>query len=615
MVKRGPARSIPVIAIVLLVLSACGQAAVPTATPAAGVAVPLATATPAAQMAAPTPSAAGYVLTDAEIKKIPYTLEKVRELVADNYYLAGMFVGKGEEPRYGGVATITHRMDIPSADPMVTSTISLTGLTNQITSIGNLVRPKFSDSFETELHLAQSYETADDFKTWTFKLRPDIKWHDGVPVTAEDIKFWINLGVFPPAGRKVSSQAASFGNLKEVQVIDGLTVRLILKEPTPFLFETLMGYTNVVSHPRHLAQPQLDKGNLKVNMSDIGWVGLGPFKFDKYDAGSRFRVVRFESYFEKDDQGRSLPYLDAIDFPIIPDPQTGVSAFRAGRVDGTARGSGYHLNPAMVGTIKKDLKAKAWFLRTYYAGAGPVLNATKPPFDDIRLRKAIQLFIDRQEWANYSYGGFAQVHGLMRPGTPWWNPDVTSWPGFNPATKKQDQETALRILKEAGLTGTSFGQVCRDNYLYNCESADSQFQKMGLKSFIDIADTNREVERSQSGQYQAIMAQIGGTGSSFPGKILLSWVTTNPLAAYKTGDTKLDELHKEMSTTMDPVLRRDLTFAAERYILLEKAYAIPGPWEEGVVAYRAHIRGLWIPRDSPLQNNEFNTLWIDPTRR
>ena len=609
MTNRHRSRALPLLIVVLLVMSACGQAAVPTATPSGN--VPVATATTAAPGAvtAAAPVTA-YSITDDIFKSSPYPKDKLKQLLADNFYLAGMQYGKGEDPQYGGTAIFTHRMDIPSSDPMVTSTISLTGLTKQITGTGNLVRPMQQNNFEPEGFIAKSWQPSSDFKEWTFKLRPDIKWHDGDALTAEDMKFWFDLQCFPPKGRKLGSGCVNFGPLKEVQAVDTLTLKLVLKEPAPSLLETLMANTTTLSHKRNIAQAQIDKGNLTVNMSDLGWVAVGPFKIDRYDAGSRFKTVRNPLYFEKDDKGRQMPYLDGIDNPIISDPQTGVSAFRAGRTDRTAAGSGYHVNPAQVSTIKKDLPGKTYFTRSFYSGWGILLNSVKAPFTDIKLRKALQLYIDRDEWSELAYGGFATAGGMMAPGSYWVNPEQMTWQGYNPVTKQQDREEAKRLVKEGGYTGLAFEILCRDNYLFNAEAADSQFRNLGLKSTIDIVDTNRNTERGQTGQFQA---ELGSLGYALPGRVLTTWVSTYPFFN-KTGDPKFDEFNARMlqaDLSMDPAKRRDVVWDIERYLLKDKYYIIPGPWEESTVAVRTHIKGMWVSGDTPLQNNSHQTIWMD----
>jgi peptide/nickel transport system substrate-binding protein len=618
--------------VMILVLSACGQAAEPTATapaataptaapagaePAApaepGAPVPDAAATKVPAAATPAAAASGHPYTDAEIKAMkwpPYTFELTKKYLSEGFYLPETRFGAKEEPKYGGVAIFAHRRDIPSSDPMKTATISLTGLTKQIHSVGNLVRSKRDVQAEVEGHIAETWEVSDDFKAWTFNLRKDIQWHDGTPLVAEDVKFWMDLAKFPPEGRFLSTAARYFGDLKEVQVVDDHTVRLVMNTPAPWLLDTLQ--KAYFSHPRHLAQPLIEGGNPGVQMADFGWVGMGPYKFDRYDPGSRFRTVRNPNYYEKDSEGRSLPYMDGIDNPIIQDRTVGISAFRAGRIDGTARGSGFFLQPSDVVNVNKDLPGKAWFQRTYYSGWGPVLNATTAPFDDINLRKAVQLWIDRVEWGLSAYGGFAQINGILRPGSYWYNPAAATYPGFDMSKKEEDRAEAKRLVEASGYDGMKVGQNCRENYLFNCESFDIQARGLGLAMNINILDTNQNTERQQRGQYQSLMS---GGGVSFPGQMLGNWKTSNPIHAYKSGDPKFDEYDFIIQTTLDPLKRRDTAWEVEHYILVEKAYQIPGPWEEAVTAYRAHIKNMPISWDSPLQNNEHATVWYDPAMK
>ena len=259
--------------------------------------------------------------------------------------------------------------------------------------------------------------------------------------------------------------------------------------------------------------------------------------------------------------------------------------------------------------MQKDLPGKAWFQRSYYGGWGLGFNSTVAPLNDIKLRKAIELYIDREEWSQLAYGGFASLGGMNQPGSYWADPDFPAlYPGFNPATKKQDQAEALQIIKDGNYAGLKFGILCRDNYLFNAEAADAQLRKMGLNSFIDIVDTNRNTEREQSGQYQAVLS---GFGSALPANMATAYVTANPLAPRKTGDAKMDEYDRLLNTIVDPVKRRQTASELGRYVLTEKYYMAPGPWEESTVAVRTYIKGLWTGGDTPLQNNAHHTVWMD----
>jgi peptide/nickel transport system substrate-binding protein len=492
---------------------------------------------------------------------------------------------------------------------MVYTGISNDNMLSSITGEGSLLRPKPSNVSEPEGWLAESWTSEENFTVWTFKLRKDVRWHDGSTFTAQDFKFWLDLAVFPPSGRKAASGIpGNFGPPKEVQVVDDHTVRIVLNLPSPHFLETVKTYSNVVSHKRDLAQKEIDKGNVKVQMSDIGWVALGPFKYDQYQKGSSFRAVKFDQYFEKDAQGQALPYLDAVFFPIIPDVTVAVSAFRAGRIDGTSRGTGHHLTPDHVSNIKKSLGDKAYFLRLPYLGWGAGFNATKAPFNDVRLRRALNMYTDRAEQAQLVYGGFGIENALMHPGSYWWNPDFRNWPGYNSAKKAQDQADAKKLLKEAGLEGTPITITCRDFYLQNCEFLNLTLKQLGTNPRIDVMDQLRLQELTQPGNYQV---QITSFSPELPNQLLLTLVTTNPLNTNKHGDTKVDDYHKTIQTTIDPAERRKVLWEAEYYVAVEQAYAQPWTREEGVIGLRTYVKGVWTPAAAVHNLNDHRTTWID----
>lgn len=614
---RALTRSLSLLGIMALVLSACGQGPAPAATPTTARAspVPQATATLASQAATPSPAASAGISGQDQVKalaSLPYSLEKAKAMVAQRFYIAGMSWGLGEEPKYGGIATFTHRLPFPCGDPAACPTVSIHGATNSVMGGGALVRPKESSAFEVEPNVATSWEANADFTEWTFKLRSDVKWHDGDFLTAQDVKFWADLYCFPPAGRKLSTSCANLGPLKETRVIDPQTIVFVEKRPTPALIELMTTFNLEFTHKRNLAQLFIDKGKATVQMQDLGWVSIGPFKYDRYDEASSFSVVRNPSYWKKDDKGRQLPYLDGIVNPIIPDPQTGVSAFRAGKTDRTAAGSGYHLTPNMVAAIEKSLPGKAWYARSFYSGWGVGPNSTIAPFNDVKLRKAVQLSIDREEWGQYAYGGFASVAGAMFPGSYWASADSLTWPGYNPATKKQDRAEALQIIKDGGWTGLKFGINTRDNYVFNAEAAVAEFKKLGLEANIIVLDTVINLELQQKGSFTAV---LGAFGAAFPGTMLTDWRTDNPIAGNKTGDAKLNEFDSLIQTTVDPVKRRAVVKEAEYYILQEKYYYWPGPWEESTVGARTYIKGVWVGANTPLFNNAHQSVWIDPKER
>ena len=592
-----------------MVIGGCGPAAAPTAAP-TPVTPPVASAVPAGTpRTEPAPTQAPTIQQSVFSS---YPPEKVKELLAQGFYLPGMMRGLGEQARYGGTATFAGRSDLRASDPMVYAGLPDDQVLSPIYGDGGLVRAKPSNVFDVEPYLAQSWTTSDDFRTWTFKLRPGIKWHDGAAFTADDVKFITDLAVFPPAGRKASATVGDYGPLKEVQVIDELTVRFVEKDPTPHLLETLYKWPEVMSHPKHVTKPLVDAGNVKVNLNDTGWVSIGPFKYDAYQKGASFRVVRNAQYFLKDGKGRALPYLDGIYFTFIPDATVGVSALRAGRLDGTARGTGYHLTPEMVVRVKKTLGDGAWFMRLPYVGWTAGINGTKAPFDNLKLRQALNLYTDRQNYINLIYNGFALQTDIMPPGSYWTDPTFSTWPGQNAATKGQDQAEARRLVREASMEGLAVTVTCNETYLTNCEFLGMELKGLGLVPKIEVVDSLRFLEVTTSGNYQIGVAPLQADN---PDQGMILFLTTNPVSYNKHGDAKVDDYHRQVAVAVDPVQRRNIFWEAQKYLIAEKAYVSPWAREEAVVAYRAAVKGIWVPGTQVQNNDDMATTWLDTSAR
>ena len=588
----------------VFVLAACGTSAAPTATPSPAKAVPTPTQV---AVTSPTPGTTASSPHMTQAAQTSYSPEKVKELLANGFYLGGMQYAPGEEPQIGGTLTVSNRGDLPGADPMLSSGISSNNILSSIHGEGSLLRPKRSNIFEPEAHIAESWTSNEDSTIWTFKLRKDVKWHDGTGLVAEDLKWWIDLAYFPPTGRR-TAYIGTFGPLKEVQAPDAYTLKLIMKQSAPHVLAEIMNNAAAPTHPRHLLKPLADAGNVLVSMQDANWVSVGPYKVDSYQKGSSFKSVRFDQYYEVDAKGRRMPYLDAVFYPFIPDRTVAVSAFRAGRIDGTSRGTGHHLTPDLVDGIKRSLGNKAWFMRLSYLSWGAGLQATKPPFNDQRVRTAIHLYSDRDQWTQLVYGGYGLVGTTMVPGSSWSNPDYVNWPGFNPKTKAQDQAEAKRLMKEAGVEGMPINVICRDVYIPNCEFMELTLRGLGFVPKLDIMDINRQTTLLQAGNFQLDM-RPGGTGN--PSTLLTAFVTTNPLNTHKHGDVQVDKYHELIQTTIDPTMRQKLTWEADKYITVDKAWYPHWGWEEAVVAYRTYVKGMWIPGEQVQNNNDMSEVWID----
>jgi peptide/nickel transport system substrate-binding protein len=536
-------------------------------------------------------------------------------IIVDGIAYGGIYSGFGEKPEYGGIAIVSHRRDLPGTDIMQTGgTISLKRVSGSLYGDGNIVQVNPLNVFEVQCWLCETYEMSEGGKVWTFNLHKNIKWHDGVAFTADDLVYWFDLSITPEMhvpGRTPSRQVSYFNNPVSYEAVDQYTFKVVLPKANPNWLEELGVTVNQIAHPKHLAQPLFDEGTFKLQPIDYGWVALGPFRFESYDKGSVVKVRRSENYFETDEWGQQLPYLDGINYVVMRDRGAMGSAFRAGRLHETSRGTGFHLLPVQEEAIMRELGDKTFIGRVLYLGWGLGPNNSKAPWSDIKLRQAVDLFTDRVEVLKLAYGGApAAIPGVLwQPGSPWADNSLLNSPGWNPATKEEDRAAAMKILKDNGYEGMKANLLCRDVYLHLCEAMDGQFRAMGFDSVIEMTEITALNERTPNGDFDTVIFSSGAY--SFPGQAVTAWISTNPYGGRHHNDLKVDEMLAALQETSDYAARVKLAQEFERYVIQEKFYGIPWGKEIANIAYNKCFKNVAIPQTYVHNNTSYATAWLD----
>ena len=515
------------------------------------------------------------------------------------------------EPKYGGIAVFATRGDPPGWDPMFTLTITLYSVTGSIYGRGNLVAGSRDDLYQASPALASGWESNADFTQWIFTIRDDVVWHDGTPFTAEDAKFWIELAVFPPEGRLPSFIRTIFGDLESV-VADGNRLIVTLNQPTPVYLNQLINAPSYnIAHPRHLMQPEVQRGNATVSPDQVDWVALGPFKMREYVRGSVVRTRRFDEYWDRDQAGRQLPFLDGIDFAITGDPATMVAAFRTGRLDGTAPGSGFFLTPQAKDSIAGDLGNRAYFIDQPYLAWNVLPNAERAPWADVRVREAAWLWFDRQAGIQSVQNGLGVESTWWSPDAPWVNPDFLEWPGYNPSPKAADRERAKGLLAEAGhAQGFKTTLLCRDQWIPWCEYAENELAGLLGRDNVSvkIVDEPTRIDLLCKGDYD--IAISGPHSELFPEGSAARFVSTNRCSDIKN-DSRLDDYFSRIAATDDPGEQAKLARELERYVLQEQYYKVTLWYELASQAYRSHLKGVLTPAQGGRHHLPYDTAWLD----
>ncbi len=266
--------------------------------------------------------------------------------------------------------------------------------------------------------LAQSWDISDDGLTYTFVLRDGVTFHDGTTFDAEDAKFSLDRA---RGEDSVNAQKALFEPIDTVEVMAPTTLKVTLKQPTGnFLFN--MGWGDAV-----MVAPE------SADTNKTAPVGTGPFKFDKWARGSTLDLVRNDAYWG------DVPALESATFRFISDPAAALSAMMAGDVDAFANFPAPETLP--------QLQADPRFTVVVGSTEGETIlsiNNGKPPFDDVRVRRAIAHAIDRQ----------AIIDGAMFGlGTPIGTHFAPHHPAYVDAVDRYafDPEAAKALLAEAGV--------------------------------------------------------------------------------------------------------------------------------------------------------------------
>ena len=281
--------------------------------------------------------------------------------------------------------------------------------------------------------LASSWSWSEDGKELTFKLRDGVKWHDGKPFTAADVKCtWDLITGKSTEKLRVNPRKSWYRNLEEVIPNSDNEVTFRLKRPqTSFIALLASGWSPV--YPCHVSPRDMRTHP----------IGTGPFRFVEFKPNESVKVLRNPDYWKP---GR--PYLDAIEYPMITNPATAVLTFAAGKLDRT--GQGYMSVPLMK-QIKEQAPNAECTVVAWNIPRQLLVNRSKPPFDNPELRRAIALTLDRRAFIDILGDGQGDIGGAMMP------PPAGSWgmppeilqtlPGYGSDVAKNRAEARETIKK------------------------------------------------------------------------------------------------------------------------------------------------------------------------
>jgi peptide/nickel transport system substrate-binding protein len=496
----------------------------------------------------------------------------------------------------GGILRVGHRKDPPAAwDTMRSTNYNLTPLTAAIAGEGNLVQPCWDDETTICPAIAESWDVNSDFTSYTFKIRDGVKWHDGEPLTAEDVVYWVNLFV---NGAKVGDlerlpgvAKAQFGDFKSVELLAGNSMRINLNNPDAFYLDGLAMHRVPIFHPQHLFDPAIQAGNMDVTPLELGNIAAGPFKFVSYEPGIGVVTERNDEYWEKDGVGNQLPFLDGVEYFILPDASAYHAAFRTGRLDRGAMGRGYYVAPSMVPQYRESLGDDVYFLeRAGGASSGLGFNTLKAPFSDIRLREAISLWIDRQTAIDTLNQGAGKIRaGFLDPNSS--DPAYLTWPGYNTDTREADRARAKQLVADAGAEGLEFTIILPNTMGTAMEWWAGAIDGLGITAKLQVMDVTAFDERKAGTDWDATWT--GGNmdqGTTALINFSFGQKADSPYAGTVHDDPKIAEEATRLGSVRSNAERNQILRELEKYIFLDKAYILQASVGVDLVPVRSYVK-------------------------
>ena len=501
-----------------------------------------------------------------------------------------------ETPRRGGVLLAVIGADPPSLDPHQESTFANIELVapcySTLVQLDPYHYPKVIGDAATE------WKISPDGLTYTFKLRPGIRFHDGSALTSADVKATYDKIVFPPPGVR-SIRKKAYTEIQQIETPDPTTVVFKLKFPSASLLANLASPWNVIFPKKYLDQ---DPNYFKTHV-----LGSGPFKYKNYTRGATFEGERNSDYVIKD-----RPYLDGYKFFISPETSVRAAAIRSGRAYIEFR----DLPNAEVDAIKKQLGDKIVVQQTPMTGQwGIAINNIAKPFNDVRVRKAVALGIDRPTMSKvlYQMTGLRLIGGLMRPGSEWAMPDaeLEKMPGFGRDIEKNRAE-ARKLLAEAGYPNGL--PVTLKNR--NVKLPYQDFAVFLIQDWrrIGIEVTHRPLETAawfsdgqDTGNFELIVSPTVEFMDD-PDQFLGRYATGSTQNWGRFSEPRIDDLFSRQARSLDPVERHRLVNELQK-IVLENAYYIPGLWWTRNLVHWAKVKNYVAPPNH-YTNQKLQDVWL-----
>ena len=436
-------------------------------------------------------------------------------------------------PVLGGSVVYGMTQDLASLDPHVDTDAGTRDVVFNLYE--GLVKPTSDGGFIPAV--ASDYIISDDAKTYTFTLRDGITFHDGTPVTIEDVKYSIDRYA------EIQGESSAFSSLVDsVEVQDDKTLVVNLKES----YSEFLPMMTIAIIPQSNEDPA---GNP---------IGTGPFKYVSYTPGQNLELEKYDGYWQE-----GVPSLDSVEFKFIADVDTAFVELQAGTIDILK-----YLTSAQAETLGDDYNIVQGSMNLVHA---MYLNSAYEPLSKTEVRQALCYAVDRDAINNFIFGGKSHIIGshMIPAMSKYYEPEAETVYSYDP-------EKAKELLADAGYAdGFDLEITVPSSYSQHVDSAQIIADEL---SQVGINVTLNQVEWStwlqdvyKGGNFQATV--IGFDGTLAPSDWLKKYVTDDAKNFMHYSNTEYDDVFNTAYTTVDDDVKVE-NYKKAQMILAEDAAAV-----------------------------------------
>jgi peptide/nickel transport system substrate-binding protein len=523
---------------------------------------------------------------------------------------AGVALGLGfsaaaETPVKGGVLQFVVGSKIPSYDGHQETTFGMIHPIRPFYSLLIRINPDNPQSTTDFIcDLCESYDADAKSKTYTFNIRQNVKFHDGTPLTAADIKATLDKIIFPPEGVP-SSRKAWYTQVASIETPEKYKLVINLKRPLAAMLPALASPFNFV-----YSKKDLDEHGYSWHKSNIN--GTGAFKFVQHQPGAFVEGARNEDYYLK-----GKPYLDGFKAISAPKMSVRLQSIRGDRAAIEFRGFPPKARDDLVKALGDKIKVQESDWNVLF-GYGP--NQKIKRFQDVRVRQALGYALDRWNGAKYlsKIAIIKSVGGIVFPGHALEasQEHLETFPGYG-RDVKANRAKAKQLLKDAGhpdLKVTLWNRAVDQPYKILGTWAVDQWRKVGIKADQSVVPSGPWYAGLRKTRDKDVVIDINAQTVINPPIDVSKWIVGAGNNYTNNTDETANKLYLAMLNESDEKKQYDAMRAYEDHVLKTEAIFVPGFWWYKINPHRTYVKG-WKIAPSHYLNQGLENVWIDPKLR